>query len=82
MSESMIFFLGGGIVFTLLGIIWLIYHKSPSFYQIIKRDKHDKLTYSQKYGKENAIKISFIFGLVWLIAGLVLLFLAIINYLK
>lgn len=78
----MIFLLGGGIIFTILGFIWLKYHKKPFFYQILKRDKHDKSAYYQKYGEETAIKISFIFGLVWLIAGLVLLLLALLSYFK
>ena len=77
----MAFFLGGGIFFTLLGIIWLIFHKRPSFYQVLKRDRHDKLSYSKKYGEKTAIKISLSFGLFWLVAGLVLLILALATYL-
>lgn len=81
-AESMAFFLGGGLFLVLVGTLWLKFHKSPSLYQILKRDRHDKSAYFQKYGEETAIKWSFIFGLMWLIAGIILLILALAAYLN
>ena len=81
-EEVVVFFWGGGIFLTLLGILWLAFHKSPFLYQALKRDKHDRSTYYQKYGEDSAIKVSLILGIVLLIAGLVLLFLGVANYLQ
>jgi len=78
-EETIIFLWGGGILFTLFGIIWLIFHRKPFLYQNLRISKGvGTKTWYDLEGKKVAILWSFIFGLIWLIAGLVLLFIAIL----
>jgi len=74
-EEAIIFLFGGGIVFTLFGLIWLFLYKKKFLYKNVNfaGDIGFRRSWYQLGGEKVAIFWSFIFGLIFLIAGIVLL---------